>query len=103
MTTSRALGRRLRVVRLVAMAGLAAVAAASAIGGAAVGATPASPTPSLPTRASLGQIEVWLDADFLTPDAPPGGKLHAGFTFWDRGQLLLKPVDGVYVRLLPAK
>jgi len=92
------------------MAGLAALVAASALTGAAVGASPpalATSPPALaallPTRDSLGPIEVWLDADFITPDAPPGGTLEAGFTFWDLGQLALKPVDGVYVRLRPAK
>ena len=86
-----------------AIAGFAVLVAASALAGAAVGASPQAPAASLPTRDSLGQIEVWLDADFITPDAPPGGTLQAGFTFWDLGQLALKPVDGVYVRLRPAK
>ena len=103
MTTSGVPRCALEAGRRVAMAVLAAAVAASAVAGAAAGASPAASAGSLPTRDSLGQIEVWLDADFITPDAPPGGTLQAGFTFWDLGQLTLKAVDGVYVRLRPAK
>ena len=103
MTTTRALGRPLQAGRRLVMPALAAVVVAAALAGAAVGASPAPPAASLPTRDSLGQIQVWLDSDFITPDAPPGGSLEAGFTFWDLGQLALKPVAGVYARLRPAK
>jgi len=61
----------------------------------------ASPAPAPP--ASLATVQAWLDADVITPDAPPGGTLEAGITFWDTGQLALAPVDGVYARLKPAK
>ena len=97
MTTSPA------PLRALARAVLLAAVGSSIVAGAAVGASPPAPAASLPTRDSLGQIQVWLDSDFITPDAPPGGSLEAGFTFWDLGQLALKPVDGVYVRLRPAK
>jgi hypothetical protein len=73
-------------------------------GGVAIGAS-ASPASAgaLPTKDSLAGIQAWLDADFITPDAPPGGTLQAGITFWDTGQLTITPIDGVYGRLKPAK
>jgi hypothetical protein len=49
-------------------------------------------------------IQAWLDADTITPDAPPGGVVEVGVTFWDTSvQALAEHVDGVFVRLHPAK
>jgi len=79
---------------------LAGIVIAVALSWSAAVASAVSPAPAPP--ASLATVQAWLDADF-TPDAPPGGKLEAGITFWDTGQLALAPVVGVYARLKPAK
>lgn len=64
-------------------------------------ATAASPPPVSPPGASV--VQAWLDAQFITPDAPPGGVLEAGVTFWDPATNDFAPVDGVFARLRPAK
>src|SRR4029079_12401406 len=48
-------------------------------------------------------LQVWLDSDSLTPDAPPGGVLQVGYTFWDTRVGDFPNVEGPYVKLHPAK
>lgn len=56
----------------------------------------ASPAPSLP-----GGVLVYLDSDSITPDAPPGGFVQTGYTFWDPVAHAFAPVDGAYALLHP--
>jgi hypothetical protein len=66
----------------------------------------ADPTPG-PSDAGVrppANIQAWLDGDLITPDAPPGGVLEAGFSFWDTRQqefFSLGGAEGVYVLLHP--
>jgi hypothetical protein len=48
-------------------------------------------------------LQVWLDSDSITPDAPPGGVVQVGFTFWDTRVGDFPNVEGPYVKLHPAK
>jgi hypothetical protein len=66
----------------------------------AAAASLAAPTPAPGTPPGL---QVYLDSDFITPDAPPGGSVESGFTFWDTRVGDFPNVDGVWVRLHPAK
>ncbi|MFL5770664.1 MAG: hypothetical protein ACJ765_11350 [Chloroflexota bacterium] len=67
---------------------------------AALAADPTS-VPSLPPIEAPPNIQAWLDSDFITPDAPAGGLLQAGFSFWDtRGAEFFQPGD-IYVRMRP--
>jgi hypothetical protein len=64
----------------------------------------ADPSPSLAPIRPPGNIQAWLDSEFITPDAPPGGVLEAGFSFWDtRGRQFfdLGGANGVYVLMHP--
>ncbi|HEX5012674.1 MAG TPA: hypothetical protein VFV72_00850 [Candidatus Limnocylindrales bacterium] len=70
----------------------------------AVQAADPTPAASAAPVSPPANIEAWLDADFVTPDAPPGGVLEAGFSFWDTRQqefLSLGGAQGVYVLLRP--
>jgi hypothetical protein len=79
---------------------LALAMIASAPGSAALAASPA---PSAPTKDSLATVQAWLDASSITPDAPKGGFVQVGFTFWDTAAHDFAPIDGVYARLHPGK
>jgi hypothetical protein len=48
-------------------------------------------------------LQVWLDSDSITPDAPPGGVLQVGYTFWDTRVGDFPNVENPYVKLHPAK
>lgn len=64
----------------------------------------ASPEPSAAPIRPPANIQAWLDGEFITPDAPPGGVLEAGFSFWDtRHQEFfdLGGAEGVYVLMHP--
>ena len=63
-------------------------------------AAAASPPPAPGTPEGL---QVWLDSDSITPDAPPGGVVQVGFTFWDTRVGDFPNVEGPYVKLHPAK
>jgi hypothetical protein len=56
-----------------------------------------------PARGTPDGLEVWLDSDSITPDAPPGGVVQVGFTFWDTRVGDFPNVEGPYVKLHPAK
>ena len=60
----------------------------------------ASPAPAPGTPPGL---QVFLDSDFITPDAPPGGFVQEGFTFWDTRVGDFPNVNAVWARLHPAK
>jgi hypothetical protein len=60
----------------------------------------ASPSPAPGTPEGL---QVWLDSDSITPDAPPGGVVQVGFTFWDTRVGDFPNVESPYVKLHPAK
>jgi hypothetical protein len=66
-------------------------------------AAAASPSaaPSGPAGSTPEGLQVFLDSDFITPDAPPGGIVQAGFTFWDTRVGDFPNVDGIYVLLKP--
>jgi len=95
---------------------LAALAFVLAVAGAGALAADPSPDPSAvetpqppPTPSILpgvvkppANIQAWRDNNFVTPDAPPGGIIEAGFSFWDaREGDFFQPGD-VYVLLHPA-
>ena len=61
-------------------------------------AASASPAPGTPEG-----LQVWLDSDSITPDAPPGGVVQVGFTFWDTRVGDFPNVEGPYVKLHPAR
>jgi hypothetical protein len=63
-----------------------------------VAAASPSPAPGVPDG-----LQVWLDSDSITPDAPPGGVVQVGFTFWDTRVGDFPNVEGPYVKLHPAK
>jgi hypothetical protein len=88
------------VPRWIAVAGalllFAAWSAASVASVAAASPSPAGGAGSVPEG-----LQVFLDSDFITPDAPPGGIVQAGFTFWDTRVGDFPNVDGVYVLLKP--
>ena len=63
-----------------------------------VAAASPSPAPGVPDG-----LQVWLDSDSITPDAPPGGILQVGYTFWDTRVGDFPNVEGPYVKLHPAK
>lgn len=63
-----------------------------------VAAASASPAPGTPEG-----LQVWLDSNSITPDAPPGGVVQVGFTFWDTRVGDFPNVEGPYVKLHPAK
>jgi hypothetical protein len=49
-------------------------------------------------------IQAWLDTEqFGPPDAPAGGMIQVGITVWDTHQHELTPIEGLEVRLKPAK
>src|SRR4051812_11913981 len=79
----------------------AALAVACLALGAAGGmpAVAASPEPDpFPT------VETWIDAlPEIPPDAPPGAPVTVGVTLWDTRNRALFPVDGLVVKLYPAK
>ena len=91
----RRLVRGLPRVALTTLTALAALAGPGSLAAAA-----AAPTPSPATTSS---VQAWLDAPFITPDAPPGGVLEAGVTFWDPATNDFAALDGVFARLRPAK
>ncbi len=95
-----------RVRRWLAGPGLLVALTPLVLAAAALGASPTPVTAAAPaalvTAESLGEIQAWLDSDVIVPDAPAGASLEAGITFWDIGQLVIAPVDRVYVRLRPA-
>jgi hypothetical protein len=63
----------------------------------------ASPAPPTPAPGTPPGLQVFLDSDFITPDAPPGGFVQEGFTFWDTRVGDFPNVNDVWVRLHPAK
>jgi hypothetical protein len=63
-----------------------------------VAAASPSPAPGVPDG-----LQVWLDSDSITPDAPPGGILQVGYTFWDTRVGDFPNVEDPYVKLHPAK
>ena len=63
----------------------------------------ASPSAAASPLANFNGVEVWLDADFVVPDAPPGGVLEAGFTFWFPRAREFFAMGGFEARMLPAK
>lgn len=84
--------------------GLALVAVILPAVASAAGALAASPSSApAPSIAGPEGVEAWVDADFITPDAPPGGVLEAGITFWNAPGHALARVGGVTVLLRPAK
>jgi hypothetical protein len=85
--------------RLLAFAGSVVILIASAVASPALAA---SPSPPVATSDSPDAVEAWLDAEFIVPDAPPGGILEAGVTFWDTLAHDFAPIEDAYVRLLPA-
>jgi hypothetical protein len=46
-------------------------------------------------------VQAWLDSDSITPDAPPGGMVEAGVTFWDTHTHDFAQFTGIYVRMRP--
>jgi hypothetical protein len=46
-------------------------------------------------------VQAWLDAEIGPPDAPPGGVLEAGFSFWNTQLHEFFSMGGIYVRLHP--
>jgi hypothetical protein len=62
----------------------------------------ASPAPSAIAPPTANAFQVWLDAEFMAPDAPPGSVLRAGFTLWSPRQREFFPVGGLGIRLHPA-
>lgn len=77
-----------------------AVSACLVLAGAASGVVAAAtPAPSAP--AGLASVQAWLDADFITPDAPPGGHLTAGVTLWDTAAHAFATIDGLTAVLRP--
>jgi hypothetical protein len=85
--------------RLLALA-LAAVAI-GLVGPAAI-ATGASPEPSFAPVRPPALFQAWLDSEFIVPDAPPGGVLQAGFTFWNTRDHDFGEIGGIYARMRPA-
>ena len=63
----------------------------------------ASPAPSSAAPGVPPGLQVFSDSDFITPDAPPGGFIQSGFTFWDTRVGDFPNVDGVYALLHPGK
>jgi hypothetical protein len=63
----------------------------------------ASPAPSAAEPGVPPGLEVFSDSDFITPDAPPGGFVQSGFTFWDTRVGDFPNVNNVYVLLHPGK
>ena len=59
-----------------------------------------SPSPIAPPAANA--FQVWLDAEFVTPDAPPGSVLRAGFTIWSPRGREFFAVGGLGIRMHPA-
>lgn len=47
-------------------------------------------------------FQAWLDAEFVVPNAPPGGVLQAGFTFWNSREQDFGEIGGIYATLRPA-
>ena len=98
---SRVTGGVEQVMRVaVARVGLSGLVAAMTLASSTLVAAAASPAPEdqFPT------MEAWLDtAQFAPPDAPPGGMIQVGITFWDTHQHELTPIEGLEVRLKPAK
>ena len=63
----------------------------------------ASPAPSAAAPGVPPGLQVFSDSDFITPDAPPGGFVQAGFTFWDTRVGDFPNVNKVFVLLHPGK
>jgi hypothetical protein len=89
---------------VLAVAGAARAADPSAYPSAAASGAPSPAASILPGEVRPpGNIQAWRDSDYITPDAPPGGMVEAGFSFWDaRQQDFFQPGD-IYVMLHPAK
>jgi hypothetical protein len=89
------------VVLALAASGASAASPSAEPGGSA------APTPAasiLPGEVSPpGNIQAWSDGGYITPDAPPGGMVEAGFSFWDAREQDFIQIGDVYVRLHPAK
>jgi hypothetical protein len=72
-------------------------------------ASAADPSPSTSAVPSAGSSDgsfdfgpqVWLDAP-LPADASAGQVIEVGLTVWEPSQGMLVPVDGMYVRIVPA-
>src|SRR4026209_2546897 len=63
----------------------------------------ASPSAAASPLENFNGVEIWLDADFIVPDAPPGEVLEAGFTFWFPRARAVFAIGGFEARMLPAK
>jgi hypothetical protein len=61
-----------------------------------------SPPPASAAPALMPTIQAWVDAPFVTPDAPPGGVLEAGITFWDMHGHDFAAISGVYAEMRAA-
>lgn len=81
---------------------LALVAVAIGLVGPAAVATGASPEPSFAPVQPPTLFQAWLDSEFIVLDAPPGGILQAGFTFWNTRDQDFGEVGGIYAKLHPA-
>jgi hypothetical protein len=71
------------------------------VGPAAI-ASAASPEPSFAPVRPPAIFQAWLDSEFIVPDAPPGGVLQAGFTFWNSREQDFGEIGGIYAKLSPA-
>jgi hypothetical protein len=81
-----------------------AASAASPSAGPGGSAAPSPAASILPGEVSPpGNIQAWDDGGQITPDAPPGGMVEAGFSFWDAREQDFVDIGEVYVRLHPAK
>ena len=91
-----------RTLRWVALAGFVLALAPVASMATTYAASPSPGPASAPNP--LGTVEAWLDAPIQTPaDMPPDGIVEVGITFWDAHTHRLTDVNGVELRLYPAK
>lgn len=90
-----------RASLILAIAGLAMAAAPTALVPTALAASEAPP-PASAAPGRMPTIQAWVDAPFVTPDAPPGGILEAGITFWDTHTHDFAAMSSVYAEMRPA-
>jgi hypothetical protein len=91
-----------RTLRWVVLAGFVLAVAPATSMATTYAASPSPDPASAPNP--LGSVEAWLDAPIQTPaDMPPDGIVEVGITFWDAHTHRLTDVNGVELRLYPAK